>query len=214
MRLTAIVFIAIFYCANSLGQAVEVGESGETSKAADYFKGQKKREAKSKRAPTSASSNAPHVLMVHLGTFLDDQAYKWGTYDQKNVGQYDIGVTYRLGEWVNAADFMIRTEFLSYSLDEGSANKLSFLGMIMFPDSSSHFPLYLGLGLGPGFYLKQLRKQSVMSIDYQAVVGLRYLNAIDNLGFFVEFGLKNHLHVFSEGQFNGLFLGVGTVWTF
>ena len=50
-----------------------------------------------------------------------------------------------------------------------------------------------------------------MSIDYQLVAGARFLNVIDNLGFFLEFGIQErHSEVFSEGQFNGLFIGAGT----
>jgi hypothetical protein len=59
-----------------------------------------------------------------------------------------------------------------------------------------------------------LHGQSSMSADYQLVGGARFLNVINNLGFFVEFGLKNDIQLFSEGQFNGLFLGAGTAWMF
>ena len=99
-------------------------------------------------------------------------------------------------------------------MDEGPARKLDFLVMVMFPDVNSRFPLYFGLGAGPGFYIKQIHADSAMSLDYQLVTGARFLNVIDSLGFFVEFGLKNSLHLFSVGQYNGLFAGVGTAWMF
>jgi hypothetical protein len=46
------------------------------------------------------------------------------------------------------------------------------------------------------------------------VAGARFLNVIDTMGFMIETGLKNHIHLLSDGQFNGVFVNVGTVFTF
>jgi hypothetical protein len=195
---------------------VEVDDEGDSSagteQAQKYFQKRKTLD----RSPSTAGEggSAAHFLALHIGTFLDDSAYRWGATTERNVGQFNAGVTYRLGEWLNSADFMIRAEYTSFSLNEGSAGKISFVPMIMFPDSNSRFPLYFGLGAGPGFYLKQLPSHSVMSLDYQLVVGARFLNVVDRMGFFVEFGLKNDFQLFSPGQFDGLFLGAGAAWVF
>src|SRR5690606_36336616 len=86
-------------------------------RAAEYFQQRKPTPA----APTydSSSSGDPRYLALHIGTFLDGDAYKWGSGNQSDVGKLNIGVTYRIGEWVNSMDFLFRTEFTSYSLDEG-----------------------------------------------------------------------------------------------
>lgn len=213
----AIFGITLFLAFSARAQMVDVTDQmdGE-NKARQYFEGQKPGKSKKKQARTPASEggNAPHYLALHIGTYVDDQAYRWSGGDQHNVGQVNIGVTYRLGEWVNTADFMIRSEYSSYNLDDGSARKLDFVAMLMFPDSSSRFPLYFAAGVGPGFYLKQLHGHSSMSLDYQIVGGVRFLNVFDRLGFLAEFGMKSDFQLFSPGQFNGLFAGVGTVWTF
>jgi hypothetical protein len=204
-------------------QAVEVTDQMDgKARAGQYFESRKPSKSKvsGDREEASGSSSVgggggePHYLALHLGAFVDDQAYRWGAGDQHKIGNLDIGVTYRMGEWVNTADFMIRAEYSSYDLEEGDARKINLLGMLMFPDSHSHFPLYFGAGLGPGFYIKQIHGHSAMSLDYQIVAGVRFLNVIDNLGFLGEFGLKNDIQLFSVGQFNGLFAGLGVVWTF
>ncbi len=155
----------------------------------------------------------PHYFALHIGTYVDSQGYKWGTGDQHDIGKFNAGVTYRLGEAVNSADFMIRMEYSSYSLDEGDAHKLAFIAMITFPDSNSKFPLYIGAGAGPGFFCTAawpIRDVSRLSAGRRCPIP----NVVDNLGFFVEFGMKNDFQLFSSGQFNGLFLGAGAAWTF
>lgn len=211
------VSLCLLVAFSARAQMVEVQDSGQSgkAKAEKYFQKRKPSDT-TERAPSSDSAPGPkpHFFALHIGTYVDSQGYNWGNGDQHNIGKFNAGVTYRLGEWVNSADFMIRMEYSSYSLDEGDARKLAFLAMIGFPDSNSRFPLYIAAGVGPGFYLKQLHGQSAVSFDYQLVGGARFMNVIDNLGFFVEFGLKNDIQLFSEGQFNGLFLGAGTAWSF
>jgi hypothetical protein len=212
----AILALCLLTSVVARGQAVEVDDKLDgKAKAAKYFKARKGGEERkpTAEAPASSGSNA-HYLALHLGMYIDDQAYNWSSGNQSKVGNVNLGVTYRIGEWINSADFMVRSEYSSYSLDDGDARKLNFLTMIMFPDSSSKFPLYFGAGVGPGFYLKQLHGKSAMSLDYQLVAGVRFLNVIDNLGFLGEFGIKNDVQLFSAGQFNGLFAGVGVAWVF
>jgi opacity protein-like surface antigen len=157
---------------------------------------------------------APRYLDVHIGGFFDSQGYKWGHGDQNHIGKFNAGIDYRLGEWVNSADFLLRVDFTSYSLDEGNARKLSVNAIVTFPDANSRFPLYFGAGIGPGFFIKQIPDQSVLALDYSILAGARFLNVIERLGFMVETGIKNHIHAFSYGQYNGIYVNVGTVWLF
>lgn len=156
-----------------------------------------------------------HYLALHFGTFVSDNAYRWGLPDaQENVGRWQFGVTYRVGEWVNSMDLGIRLDLLSYSLGEGRANKLSFAPLIMFPDASSKFPLYFGAGAGPGVFINQIGNKSVLSLDYQIFGGVRFFDVVGMTGFFVEAGLKNHFLLLSDGQFNGTYVTAGTVFSF
>lgn len=212
---------AVDYSDRSEGSTKRVRNSDSSKpkivgrKAAQKFMGQKSPEAEatSERSPASSSSDA-HYLAIHFGSFLGDDSYKWGSDHETNTGKFNMGVTYRLGEWVHSADFAFRIDFMSYSLSSGTANKLSLLPAIIFPDSSSHFPIYFGAAVGPGFYLKQISGQSPISIDYQIFLGARFFNLIQNTGFFVEAGLKDHIHLLSNGQFNGSFVALGALFTF
>jgi len=143
-----------------------------------------------------------------------DQSYKWGPRNETDVGGLNAGVTYRLGEWVNSMDFAMRVDYTHYSLPSDSARKLSFSGIVTFPDANSHFPLYFGGGLGAGLFLKQLNNESVLALDYQLLAGARFLNVLNNMGLMFEAGIKNHIFLLSDGQYNGVFINVGTVFAF
>ncbi|MGE4133011.1 MAG: hypothetical protein AB7F86_15325 [Bdellovibrionales bacterium] len=185
----------------------EVGKE----KAQDYFKARKTTKATSSSTEPGAT---PRFLMVHLGGYFSDQGYKWGDGDQSNLGRLNAGVTYRMGEWVNSMDFSMRIDYSGYSLEEGDARKLSFGGIITFPDANANFPLYFGIGLGMGFFIKQVNEESALALDYSVLAGARFRDIIGKTGFMVESGLKNHLHLLSDGQFNGVYVNVGCVWAF
>lgn len=188
-------------------------------KAAAKYMGQA---AEGAEAPTDRSSGSgiqparhgDHYLAVHLGTYVSDKAYKWGMDDQSEVGDVNAGVTYRVGEWVNSMDLGIRIDYSSYGLQGGRTGKLSFLPVVTFPDATSRFPLYFGAGLGLGMFLNQISGESAMAIDYQMFMGVRFFEIFQNTGFFLEAGMKNHVHLVSDGQFNGTFVTLGPVFTF
>ncbi len=188
------------------GHANQVGNQ----KADDYFK---------KRTPvsenrTARSNGDAHYLSLHMGGYLDDKSYNWGGESKDDVGKFSLGLTYRMGEWVNSTDFLIRIDMNSFSLAKGNTTKMSILPMLTFPDANSGFPLYFGAGAGLGVFFKQLEGESSLSLDYQLVAGGRFYNVLDNVGLFFETGLKNHIHLLSDGQFNGVFLSAGTVFLF
>jgi hypothetical protein len=172
--------------------------------------------AKPSRRPAGGGGHEAHYLALHLGGFVSDNEYMWGSRSSDdNVGRLNIGLTYRLGEWQNSMDLALRVDYETYQLVDGPANKFSFLPVILFPDASSHFPLYFGVGAGMGVFTKQLTAKSPISLDYQLLLGARFFNlGNSNAGFFVETGLKNHIFIFSDGQFNGMFVAVGGVFTF
>lgn len=175
-----------------------------------YFQGRK-----AERAPASSSSaGRDHYMALAAGGFLSQTQYKWGTRNGDNVGRFNMNVSYRLGGWESSADFLIRADLTTYSLNEGNATKLSFLPMLIFPDADSRFPLYFGAGAGMGVFFQQIRGQSALSFDYQIVAGVRVFDLWESVGLTVETGFKNHIHLLSQGQWNSVFLNAGTVFTF
>jgi hypothetical protein len=156
-----------------------------------------------------------HYFSVGVGSSVSDKAYHWGGGDTlSNVEKFSINVNYRFGEWVNVADLSLRTEYTSYSVRGVNTRQIGLIPLVTFPDVSSRFPLYFGLGIGPGFFINQYPGDSFFAIDYTILAGLRFLNVFNNVGFFAEGGLKNHFLVFSEGQFNGYFITLGAVFAF
>lgn len=224
----AILSMILVVSLNGYAQSVEINESGATTgpssgetgreKAQQYFQSRKA----AAPAPAQAAGATPHYLAVHMGTFFSDQSYNWGYEDIKSdggwgsgAGKFNGGVTYRFGEWVNSMDLSLRMEYTSYDLgDAGSARKISFSPLITFPDASSRFPLYFGGGAGLGLYVQQARNRSPVSFDWQVLAGVRFLDVIGKVGFMVETGLKSHIFMLSQGQYNGVYLNVGTVFAF
>ncbi len=159
--------------------------------------------------------NGERYFNIHLGGFTDSVSYAWnGQRKVEGLGRRNYGVTYLLDNWTRGMDLSLRVELTSFYLEEEDILKMSLLPLITFPQFKTGFPLYLGFGIGPGVFFKQLSESSNLSLDYQLVFGVRMIDVLGSMGFFVESGLKNHLHLLSEGQFNGLFVSIGAVFTF
>jgi hypothetical protein len=202
-----------------------VAEVGKGA-AAKYFKAREPRKPAAETATpvktestssteVSSASDGPRYMALHIGSFISDSAYRWGqNRRQHNVGQLTLGVSYRMGEWVNSMDVWLRADVMAYSLKQGRASRIAFLPVLTFPDVSSHFPLYFGAGAGAGVFFKEVKNESNFTFDYQLFTGLRMLNALSNMGVFVEGGLKNFILLTSDGQFNGYYLALGAVFNF
>lgn len=177
--------------------------------ASKYFQ----KEADAPEAPSS-HSKGDGLLMLHVGGFSNSTAYQWKDNNKRTgVGKATYGVTYLYDQW-GSLDVNLRLDFIEYKVDDERALKLSLLPLWTFPMAERHFPLYFGFGVGPGVFFNQLADESNLSLDYQLIVGARFLDIVENFGAFVEFGLKNHLHVLSDGQFNGTALVAGLAFTF
>lgn len=172
----------------------------------------RKSPAESRSASKGPSS--PRYLDIHAGFFTDEETYKWGKKNNDDVGNFFVGVTYRLGEWTNSMDLSLRADFVSFEVDDKKPVKLSIQPTITFPDAKSGFPLYFGAGAGLGVYFKQAKDESSLSFDYQLVAGARFFNLIGDSGFLFELGLKNQLLLLSDGQHNGVYGALGGVFTF
>jgi hypothetical protein len=221
----AVLFLGLTLSVTASAQSVEVDDEAPSkpaasseagSKKADqYFKTRKSTAAKPAAAPTeeASSTQPPHYMAIHFGTFFSDEHYNWAQ-GSNNLHNLNAGVTYRLGEWVNSMDFAIRVEYTNYAFDYYSAKEISIVPIITFPDASSHFPLYVGGGVGLGLFTQQVPERSPVALDWQIFGGVRVLNIWDKVGVMVESGMKNHVLIGSPGQFNGVFVNVGAVFVF
>jgi hypothetical protein len=168
-----------------------------------------------RRANESRSSGGgDEMMMLALGTFVNSAAYNWkGSDKREDVGRISYGVTYLFDSW-SRIDTNLRMDFNEYKVGDDRALKLSIMPLWTFPQVDSRFPIYFGFGVGLGIFLVQLPDESNLSLDYQLVGGARFLDLFENFGFFGELALKNHLHLLSDGQFNGTAVTAGAVFTF
>lgn len=169
------------------------------------------------RTPSSFEgiSGQEHYLAFGLGRHTASTAYNWGnSSDQSDLADIGVDLTYRLKQEYELFDQVVKISYNEYEPVGKKATKMSFLYGMTFPDAGSQFPLYFGLVAGPGIFFKQVNQESSLSFDYQLFMGLRLFNIFENTGFFVEGGLKNHLHLTSDGQLNATFFSVGGVFTF
>ena len=70
------------------------------------------------------------------------------------------------------------------------------------------------MGAGLGVFFRQVEEESNLSFDYQLVLGVRFLDVINSTGFFMEYGMKNHVQLLSDGQVNGNAISAGATFAF
>ncbi|MGE0633285.1 MAG: hypothetical protein AB7O96_12805 [Pseudobdellovibrionaceae bacterium] len=192
------------------------------SAAAKYFQEDSKRKVATSqgyenRYEGRSGGGGDRVLMLHAGTYTSSESFYWtrsGRID--DVATNTFGLTYRMDAFTDSMDSNLRVDFTSFKFKDKDVDplKMSLVYLITFPDAASAFPLYFGLGGGPGVFFRQIKNESNLSFDYQLVAGARFMNITGGAGFFVESGLKNHVHLLSDGQINGVFLAGGAIFTF
>jgi hypothetical protein len=208
------------FAAEPAEQSMELPQRVGRDAAAKYFEkkqGLKQEAIESERAGSlnHAILNPAHYLSIDFSRYAASQSYQWGRWGGlEDVAGNGLDVTYRAGQWHEYMDLSLRIGYNEFNLGDSNATKLSFMPLITFPESNAHFPLYFGIGAGLGVFLTQVSGKSPLSLDYQLVVGSRFLDIFQKTGFFLEAGLKNHLLLTSSGQMNGTFLAGGLVFTF
>lgn len=167
------------------------------------------------RAPaTSTASSGEDVLWLHFGRGSSSQAYNWGEKGKvEGVATNTYGLSYLMGDWL-AMDGVLRADFNEFEVAGVRTMKMSLLPTLVLPRASTRFPIYFGLGAGLGIFFQQVENKSQISFDYQLFTGLRLMDLAPGFGGFVEFGMKNHVHVLSEGQLNGTYLSLGPIFNF
>ncbi len=189
----------------SLGMGAETGKTA----ALKYFTGDAKRQVKT-RVPASQSFNlqGDQILAVAVGSLINSKSYNWA--GEESIPGWNVEVFYqKAGTGIFGQGFHL--EMQKFATGDDELTKVSMLFSLTFPRRLS-FPVYLGVAAGPGYFLKQKENESDFAFDYKAYLGLR-LNQIHSQ-YFVQSGVKNHVHVLSDGQFVGWFVSSGVAYTF
>ena len=187
--------------------------------AAKYFQARGDNSYEASSVPRFPSTIEPlgsedHYMALGISSYTSSKAYKWGVNNEQEVAKTGIDMTYRLTQDYELFDEVIRVSYNTYKPAGQKASKMSFLYGMTFPDATSKFPLYFGFAVGPGIFFNQIDGESTIALDYQMFLGLRLFNLFEKTGFFVEGGIKNHLHLTSDGQLNGTYVSAGAVFTF
>lgn len=204
---------------NAFAEAPKVGKKA----AAKYFQAQNKGGGSGedaalkgrKPAAIETLNSSDHYLTVSLGKMTSSDAYNWGLITKESdIGGMVFDITYRLTADESLYDQGVRISYAEFTPAGQRAQKLSFMYAMLLPDAGSQFPLYFGLAAGPGVFMKQLSDESALTLDYQLLLGLRLFNIFNKSGFSLEGGLRNHLQLTSDGQFNSVYVTAGAVFTF
>jgi hypothetical protein len=164
-------------------------------------------------ADSELKEPSTNLLMIHYGQFVNSDAYSWA--DQSPVdgaGLSTVGVTYGLDRW-SGFDVNIRVDIMNYNVGGTAAQQLAVMPLITFPRSQSKFPIYFGVGAGPGIFTQQLTNKSALALDYELLVGARFTDLYQGVGTFIEGAMKNDFFALSTGQFIGTALEFGLVFS-
>lgn len=160
------------------------------------------------RQPQSSSSGSDRGLIaIGAGSLIQTKSYDWAGNDLKG---WSLNASYQSlkSSYFNRG---YELEFQKISAGENQLSKLSFLLSFSFPKRLS-FPVYVGVAAGPGYFFKQTEGESEFTIDYKAYLGLRLNRSTSQ--YFLQSGVKNHVHVLSDGQFVGWFVSSGVAYKF
>ncbi len=148
------------------------------------------------------------LLALAVGSLINSKNYQWT--EEQQLSGWNGELFYQdASEGYFGHGYHL--ELQKYAAFDEEFSKISFLFSFTFPRRLS-FPVYLGVAGGPGYFTKQLRGESAFSFDYKAYVGFR-LNEVYSQ-YFVQAGIKNHIHVLSDGQFIGWFVSSGVAYRF
>lgn len=95
-----------------------------------------------------------------------------------------------IGGW---GDLNLQVAIGASQMERQGAFFIEITPRITVPEVRTAFPLYLGLGVGLGFYPRYiLQDQAYQSLNSQFFVGLRLFDIYHNLGLLAELNLKVH----------------------
>ena len=138
----------------------------------------------------SLSSHYTRSISIYSGlSFYRESSVK----SLPSLSSVVFGFNQKAREIKDFGDLNIQFSFSSLQLDRQKALLLEVMPQLSFPEMRSAFPIYLGLGIGLGFYPRNIiRKKPSLSLSGEFFAGLRFLNLYHNLGFSSEINLRMH----------------------
>jgi hypothetical protein len=199
-----------FLCSIFLVLAPLVAGAAPTGRAAalKYFSSQAKQQVVT-RSPSEVglSLGGQRLLAVAVGSLINSRSYNW---TEESAPGWNVELFYQsASEGYFAKGFHL--ELQKFAIDQQELSKVAFLYSFTFPRRLS-FPVYIGVAAGPSYFIRQSQNESHFAFDYKAYLGLRLHQKHSQ--YFIQSGVKNHVHVLSDGQFVGWFISSGVAYTF
>jgi hypothetical protein len=198
-----------------VGRDVEIKEVGPGTSSPTGLSTGKSAAAKYLSSPSAGDRIVgDNFLSIMAGPYINSASYAWKGSDKRTgIAKATYNVTYLFERWHNI-DVNIRGDFTEFQLDDEKFLKMSLMPLWTLPMADTRFPLYFGFGAGLGVFFRQVDGESNLSLDYQLLTGLRFPDLFENVGPILEFGMKNHLHILSDGQVNATALTIGAIFSF
>lgn len=153
-------------------------------------------------------------LNFYLYNSLKDRSYSWGEEANSQLLKWSLGISYKWDKFGDFGDSIFKLKMSSFDINNTSVYKNSLLIGVSFPDVDSGFPFYFGASIGGGVFFNQINSESILSLDYQLYLGLRFINIYNTMGAFIEGGFDNHFFLLSSGQYDNMYLAVGLSFVF
>lgn len=207
MRLVSLMFLFFWQCSLSPSVHAATGKAA----ALKYFQHKKKKSSAAAQVSSRAAVREPgahQMLTLAVGSLLNGKSYHW-------IEDDDFGGWTAEASYVDAASGTFANgfhlELQNFVQGDEKLSKISALVSFIFPRRLS-FPVYIAVAAGPGYFVKQRKNESEFSIDYKSYIGFRLDD--DHSQYFLQSGVKNHIHMLSDGQFIGWFVSSGVAYKF
>lgn len=169
----------------------------------NYFSGRK--------SNTRIFYGAPRSLSLFAGTSINGENKDS---KQRIFSSRVLGFNQRIKEFSTLGDLNLKVEWSSIKLEE-RATEIRITPHFSLPDIRSGFPIYIGTGLGIGFFPSYIfEKAKFFSASSDMYVGLRLLDIYKNFGFLTELNLKMRFPFQEMKLYTELVLSLGLVFSF
>lgn len=158
------------------------------------------------REPASLPGN-DNLIALSVSGLFNSKSYGW---TEESLKGWGVEASYQSP----MASFFTRgfhLEYQKYITDRAELGKVSLLMSFTFPRRLD-FPVFLAIAAGPGYFTKQKANESEFTIDYKGYAGLRFTQ--QNTQYFLQSGVKNHVHMLSDGQFISWYFSSGVAYKF
>lgn len=201
LKLQNVLWIFFVFSGISFADSKEKKEGyGYTLKK--YFSGRKK----------TPSRRRDMVLYVGSSLYSNSAARN---FKHRPFSSFIVGFRQPLFEVTGIGDLNLKTEVQNFRLKTGQATQINFTPTFSLPEARSGFPIYVGVGLGFGFYPHFiLIDKFSLSLNTPFFAGVRLINLYENLGLNGELALNMHFPFREKKLYMETIVSLGLLFSF